>query len=1662
LVAVISLHLASCGGGGGGGSSEGAGAPGTGDPPADTSVSFLGFSFRSGSGAETAVPPLEDLAAVPPSVGAPLNLTVIFHFDGVPSGPFTQQSLPVFTTPTNVTPEAGASPSQGLILAKGTYVLMVDEGLGLFTVEFHPFVPTAVLQVPLSSPPESVPGLLPGSVYTAMVSTALTSKITNLVLTALVLGPGGTVDFGTTSNAAAYYPKDVSDDDPPALASSAPLDGATDFFPSTFSTVPLSSTALLFPPGPEDFLLTYDRSVEPTADNLFGRDFDSDGVLEPTFFLAADATEFLVGHSVAAGTFSLGHAEFSALSGLSAGAGPDAIGADIVLHDSTDGGLAGPSAAMLDTPSALAVDNHPSLLWVVFPRVGDTDLLGLTDYVLGDPSQAALSLDGLGGIPLSLDTGLSDLVALESLHDGRLVGFDLALGKLVELAVEYDRQRPTPLKPSQDAPVLESLTTGVTDASLFLSDAWPAGVEVLDLAQAPSGALYALVRLTAGAFPSIVKVSLIDPDVNGVFEPGEGLFSGAGADVVLTLVEEYAALEFVSEREVLALNRTTDSLDLLSLDTGVPTLVTSNVAAFGASLASFPDGLSPATTLALGRMEIDVSVSLQSNTEAGAVVRVQPVGVLPVDAELTLMQRNAFTSLFGKSELNADPSSPQSPLGAVELLSVTTAAPAGGSGAPIADVFFEDFINDVFENGQPLSTSPLAEWAEPVVSAATSGSLRASVGVSETANLGDFLPQAKSNFNPSKAWIASTPPWTGVHDAEDNEELALDMGKANYNLILLNTDIQRFPLPDGSTAGVTAPVDIFNGVFIFRDFIIPEGVHVVVRGSNPLRITATGRVEIRGMLDIRGTDGLSDDTFDSGFLAVPGGPGGPGGGRGGDAHPTLFDPTGTGALDQFVTPERSERGFGSIIDATGKVTLVQNGGFGGLSTVGYEPNGGGFPAKGLNAKANGDVPNTEHHRPPGGGGGSFYQVGRPAHQGTGAYLVESDSTWFPFGKCLTNDKKQDALYGNDENIAAGVPNSYPLQCVYQTGTVANPDRFKPGGLPGDLVFTDGDPTNDFIGVGGELPVLIGGQGGGGGGTRIDSIKHINWSVDHIGSPLPTPPAPPFYPNLLIGIFVSPTVFDAKGGAGGGGGGGVQIRSFGDILITKTGHIDCRGGHGGGGEVVQNSNTGGGGGGGSGGTILLHAAGKITIEADEGHEFASYTDTVGKDGASLEVSGGFGKDAQTETPTKDFTFKPYTYEWTRSDGGQGGMGMIQLQAGSGADSVSIDDGAFLFAKLRPMMKRGLFTGDTSAFHGEHPDWPGPNDKLRYIDIIDQRSFKMPKSAERHYMVLNGSNPPIIPSADGNNGPLLTNEFPAGSGQFWGDTVMSATVHSGGVPVVQDPEPERMMKTYAGYDPETFIENFTNPQFLPGELWDATDVIPLSLHLNEPDGTPLTVDLDGQEIFDPANTVDRLPVVPLSTTPPPIGTLSVGRSVWLDFSGAALRARSLVSGRTPPFFEGFNGTHNVTDSSSFTAEQEGQVQLGAPVSPTSIPARYVVNAGFTDPGLNAGTPVGSGTPPNPPYNDFKVQAPDVGIALDDVLTDNAAVKIEFQGAYALRAGSHLPDVQTITPWVSDLTELSGYPLIRFQVSFDLGQDLEGFPFGPESMRPQLDYLRLRVEY
>ena len=151
-LALVGALLASCGGGGGGG---GGGAPPDGNPAA--TVAFNGFTFRIGAGVPTSTPPVEDLSAVPPKLGAPLDVAVIFNFSDVPQGPFNQLNLPVYTTPADVTDDAQASPAIPVIPAKGTYVLVGT------TVEFRPFVPTEALQITLSAPPDSVPGLLPAS-----------------------------------------------------------------------------------------------------------------------------------------------------------------------------------------------------------------------------------------------------------------------------------------------------------------------------------------------------------------------------------------------------------------------------------------------------------------------------------------------------------------------------------------------------------------------------------------------------------------------------------------------------------------------------------------------------------------------------------------------------------------------------------------------------------------------------------------------------------------------------------------------------------------------------------------------------------------------------------------------------------------------------------------------------------------------------------------------------------------------------------------------------------------------------------------------------------------------------------------------------------------------------------------------------------------------------------------------------------------------------------------------------------------------------------------------------------------------------------------------------------------------------------------------------------
>ena len=113
-----------------------------------------------------------------------------------------------------------------------------------------------------------------------------------------------------------------------------------------------------------------------------------------------------------------------------------------------------------------------------------------------------------------------------------------------------------------------------------------------------------------------------------------------------------------------------------------------------------------------------------------------------------------------------------------------------------------------------------------------------------------------------------------------------------------------------------------GGEFHFHDIIIPENVTLAAHGQNPLVLTATGRVEIAGTIDISGQDGTDDVNYNSGFIPVPGGKGGPGGGNGGMGQPPV--PKNFGSLTALISPPFGERGWGPG-------NLQQTGGLGGES-----------------------------------------------------------------------------------------------------------------------------------------------------------------------------------------------------------------------------------------------------------------------------------------------------------------------------------------------------------------------------------------------------------------------------------------------------------------------------------------------------------------------------------------------------------------------------------------------------------------------------------------------------------------------------------------------------------------------------------------------------------
>jgi len=690
---------------------------------------------------------------------------------------------------------------------------------------------------------------------------------------------------------------------------------------------------------------------------------------------------------------------------------------------------------------------------------------------------------------------------------------------------------------------------------------------ILDMAVRCDGTFFCAAVINSGspvAYSTILEIKLHDdpPTVTTVF-------SGSGDNISINMAL-FSRLVVFNQK---GLKVQLFDLDIYEFISGKEYTLTGGL--------SDPSPLNLESSL----VRLGTIADLVENNYHGSRIVLKPSGVLPFGEEIEFFVRRGLDNIsFGsvaKEEGSTEEEVARISAEADLIATFTTFNPGS---QPVDDTFFEDFLDQEWEGNAMREGLAPANWAVDDVDREPPeySHLLATYGLSGEGNLGDFKP-------------------LGV-----------------YPTVLLDTDYQTFPLFDGSTPGVKKTTVVTGGVFHFRDIIIPEGVEVKGLGSNPLVLTATGRVEIAGTINCSGVKGSNDVTFNSAFVPVPGGMGGPGGGRGGMSQPPK--PDDFQLLTDLRSPKAGESGWGYS-------NLRQNGG-----------GGGECGADGTDVAYGSSKPDPDS-RGAGGGGGSLYQEGSYGYHGMGQYEADPSE--------LVRYLPRDPWYFDDGAPASWSDPGHRYETTHPRG-----------GNAGEAVFPDEDPDNDFIGQGGEVTVLHGGQGGGGGGSRLDSMHHTTIGM-----------AASWIPPL------DRSAYDAKGGGGGGGGGALGLYALGEIVITDSGSIVARGGDGGGGEVIGHSNFGGGGGGGSGGAVLLDSAERIVIRAGavidvsggwlgDGKEVTKVTLAAHENNNCL-----FGRNHRA-------TFCC----WAPGDGGYGGFGMVQLQVSDWVNDLEVEDWNSIFAEI----------------------------------------------------------------------------------------------------------------------------------------------------------------------------------------------------------------------------------------------------------------------------------------------------------------------------------------------------------------------------------------------
>ena len=455
--------------------------------------------------------------------------------------------------------------------------------------------------------------------------------------------------------------------------------------------------------------------------------------------------------------------------------------------------------------------------------------------------------------------------------------------------------------------------------------------DFVDLAIGPDNELYGLRVYSPGTASALCSVERIDRDTLTCTP----LFSGLQGDLVSMSFQRpglLTAFDFSSNRVV--------HVDLASGSVLSEAAIPVDTTDLGGEITGVMG-------FDLKRFELGGTPRLQENSYQGARVRLVPSGILPMDAWVDIMVR---FSLMNVSEGSMHGNHGYRELGAESVCAFRTADPGAGE---VLDYILEDFLDNEreepvhdFANARAIWNVQDMDEAPPYYS-----HLLAGLGLTGGGELGDFLPKGVSAR------------------------------------LILDTNYQAFPLFDGSTPNIFKSTVVKNGEFHFRDIIIPEGVTVTAQGENPLVFTATGRVEIAGIIDVSGRMGGVDTTFNSAFIPTPGGPGGAGGGRGGMGQPPI--PQNFSALTQLQAPPFGERGWGPG-------NKSQTGGQGGESGANLKT----VPWRGS--------ARDEDSRGAGAGGGSFLQAGTVGYPGKGKFGIDDKGVYYvrehsgPTGTVLTS------------------------------------------------------------------------------------------------------------------------------------------------------------------------------------------------------------------------------------------------------------------------------------------------------------------------------------------------------------------------------------------------------------------------------------------------------------------------------------------------------------------------------------------------------------------------------------------------------------------------------------------------------------------------------------